>query len=135
MDEIGLDVTRMILESLGRSLGNRLSSPPILDRLLDLGWLGRKSGRGFYDYPTTGRPVPNPDLPTVISATPSIQPRADEVQNRLMQPMAAEARLALAEKVVESPESLDLATVMGIGFAPFRGGLASFAGLDSKPTR
>jgi 3-hydroxyacyl-CoA dehydrogenase/enoyl-CoA hydratase/carnithine racemase len=135
MDEIGLDVTRMILESLGRSLGNRLSSPPILDRFLERDWLGRKSGSGFYTYPTSGRPVPNPDLPTVTSASPSIQPGADEVQDRLMRPMAAEARLVLAEKVVESPESLDLATVLGIGFAPFRGGLASFAGLDSKPTR
>jgi 3-hydroxyacyl-CoA dehydrogenase/enoyl-CoA hydratase/carnithine racemase len=135
MDEIGLDVTQMILESLRRSLGNRLSSPPILDRLLDLGWLGRKSGRGFYDYPTTGRPVPNPDLPSVISATQLMQSRADEVQDRLMRPMAAEARIVLAEKIVESPESLDLATVLGIGFAPFRGGLASFAGLDSKPKR
>jgi phosphoenolpyruvate carboxylase len=48
--------------------------------------------------------------------------------------MAAEARLVLAEKVVESPESLDLATVLGIGFAPFRGGLASFAGIGSAAT-
>jgi 3-hydroxyacyl-CoA dehydrogenase/enoyl-CoA hydratase/3-hydroxybutyryl-CoA epimerase len=124
----------MILESLGRSLGNRLSPPPLVDRLLKRGWLGRKSGRGFYNYPTTGRPVPNPDLPSVTSASQPLEPGADEVQDRLMRPMAAEARLVLAEKVIESPESLDLATVLGIGFAPFRGGLASFAGIASATT-
>jgi hypothetical protein len=43
--------------------------------------------------------------------------------------MAEEARLVLAAGVVDSPDALDLATVLGIGFPAFRGGLATFAGL------
>jgi hypothetical protein len=43
--------------------------------------------------------------------------------------MADEARIVLKEGVVDSPDVIDLATVLGLGFAPFRGGLARFAGL------
>ena len=50
MDEIGLDVTRMILESLSNSLGDRFLPPPVLGKALEHGWLGKKSGRGFYSY-------------------------------------------------------------------------------------
>jgi hypothetical protein len=48
---------------------------------------------------------------------------------RLVDPMADEARRVLAEGVVDSADTLDLATVLGIGFPGFRGGLATFAGL------
>jgi hypothetical protein len=45
--------------------------------------------------------------------------------------MADEARRVLAEQVVAAADAVDLATVLGIGFPAFRGGLATFAGLDS----
>ena len=47
--------------------------------------------------------------------------------------MLAEAARALEEGVVESPRELDLATVFGMGFAPFRGGLLAWA--DTLGTR
>jgi hypothetical protein len=47
--------------------------------------------------------------------------------------MAAEARLVLEAGVVDSADAIDLATVLGLGFAPFRGGLATYAGLAPAP--
>jgi 3-hydroxyacyl-CoA dehydrogenase/enoyl-CoA hydratase/3-hydroxybutyryl-CoA epimerase len=41
--------------------------------------------------------------------------------------MLNEAARALAEEVVAGPRELDLATVFGMGFAPFRGGLLRYA--------
>jgi 3-hydroxybutyryl-CoA dehydrogenase len=50
-DLIGLDVALGILEVLHRDLGDSKYRPcPLIRRLVDAGHLGRKSGRGFYEY-------------------------------------------------------------------------------------
>jgi 3-hydroxybutyryl-CoA dehydrogenase len=51
-DFIGLDVCVDIMRVLADGLGNPKYNPcPLLVRMVDAGWLGRKSGRGFYTYP------------------------------------------------------------------------------------
>jgi 3-hydroxybutyryl-CoA dehydrogenase len=53
-DFIGLDVCLAILEVLHRGLGDDKYRPaPLLRRMVAAGYLGRKSGRGFYDYRET----------------------------------------------------------------------------------
>jgi 3-hydroxybutyryl-CoA dehydrogenase len=50
-DLIGLDTCLSILEVLHAGLGDdRYSPSPLLRKYVAAGWLGRKSGRGFYDY-------------------------------------------------------------------------------------
>jgi 3-hydroxybutyryl-CoA dehydrogenase len=50
-DFIGLDVCLAILEVLHAELGDPKYRPcPLLRKYVDAGWLGRKSGRGFYEY-------------------------------------------------------------------------------------
>jgi 3-hydroxybutyryl-CoA dehydrogenase len=50
-DFIGLDVCLAILEVLHRGLGDDKYRPaPLLRRMVAAGYLGRKSGRGFYEY-------------------------------------------------------------------------------------
>jgi 3-hydroxybutyryl-CoA dehydrogenase len=50
-DLIGLDVVLFVMEVLQRDLGEDKYRPaPLLRRMVDAGWLGRKSGRGFYKY-------------------------------------------------------------------------------------
>jgi 3-hydroxybutyryl-CoA dehydrogenase len=51
-DFIGLDVCVDIMRVLAEGLGSPKYNPcPLLLRMVDAGWLGRKSGRGFYTYP------------------------------------------------------------------------------------
>jgi 3-hydroxybutyryl-CoA dehydrogenase len=51
-DFIGLDICADIMRVLADGLGNPRYNPcPLLVRMVDAGWLGRKSGRGFYTYP------------------------------------------------------------------------------------
>ena len=51
IDIVGLDVTFAILDSLHEEFRERSYAPaPLLEHMVRAGYLGRKSGRGFYDY-------------------------------------------------------------------------------------
>jgi 3-hydroxybutyryl-CoA dehydrogenase len=51
IDFIGLDVHRAKMQTLRRVLDDpRYDHPPIIDRMIEQGRLGRKSGKGFYEY-------------------------------------------------------------------------------------
>lgn len=52
LDYVGLDTTLFVCEVLHREYGSPEYAPPVLlRRMVAAGHLGRKSGRGFYDYP------------------------------------------------------------------------------------
>jgi len=51
-DLIGLDTVLSIMETLHENLGEAYRPCPLLRKYVKAGWLGRKSGRGFYKYDT-----------------------------------------------------------------------------------
>ena len=60
VDLVGLDTRLHILEYLHKTLGEKFRPAPLLVQYVKAGRLGRKSGRGIYDYPghEPGRPAP-----------------------------------------------------------------------------
>jgi len=50
MDFIGLDVVLAIAEVLQKEFGDKYTPSPVLKQMVRAGLLGRKSGKGFYDY-------------------------------------------------------------------------------------
>jgi len=55
---IGLDTCLAVMEVLHKGLGEDKYRPcPLLKQYVDAGYLGRKTGRGFYRYDEQGNPV------------------------------------------------------------------------------
>ncbi|MHC4991344.1 MAG: 3-hydroxyacyl-CoA dehydrogenase family protein, partial [Planctomycetota bacterium] len=90
------------------------------------------NGRGFYLY-DGGHRKPNPRVSELRRAAlnghgQSTAPLSDEdIVDRAVLIMVNEAARCLEEGVVGDPEAVDLAMIMGTGFAPFRGGLLHYA--------
>jgi 3-hydroxybutyryl-CoA dehydrogenase len=58
-DLIGLDICLAIMQVLHTGMADSKYRPcPLLVKYVEAGWLGRKSGRGFYDYSGGGDPIP-----------------------------------------------------------------------------
>ncbi|MBI2082283.1 MAG: 3-hydroxybutyryl-CoA dehydrogenase [Deltaproteobacteria bacterium] len=49
-DFVGLDTILWVLEVFHESFGDKFKPCPLLKQYVDAGWLGRKTGRGFYTY-------------------------------------------------------------------------------------
>ena len=128
LDEVGFDIAGHAAQSLHEAYGERMAPTDALQPLLEEGDLGAKSGRGFYAHPAgKGRPSARTDLASFRRSIRLQDLTDEEVVDRCVLAMLGEAVRCLEEEVTDSPRELDLATVFGTGFAPFRGGLLRYA--------
>jgi 3-hydroxyacyl-CoA dehydrogenase/enoyl-CoA hydratase/3-hydroxybutyryl-CoA epimerase len=126
-DEVGLDVAQHVAKDLERRLRSAVPINDTLEQMIAKGWLGKKSGRGFYVHAgRKDRAAPSTELGFLQAK----QPRpSDDVtrRDRLVLIMINEAARLLDEGVVASPEDVDFGMIMGTGWAPFRGGPLRYA--------
>lgn len=105
----------------------------IADRLCEAGRLGRRSGRGWYDYSSGNRAV-DPQVTALIEAARAakgIAPRSfspDEIVARLLKAMAEEGSALLAEGIAQRASDIDLVMINGYGFPAHKGGPMFVAG-------
>jgi 3-hydroxyacyl-CoA dehydrogenase/enoyl-CoA hydratase/3-hydroxybutyryl-CoA epimerase len=115
-DTVGLDVGYKVAKQLEDSFGKRMKVSPLIDQVYnELKLLGRKSGKGVYDY-SKKKAVFNKDVKKLCK--PRKNPNEDEIIERLIGVIKAEANLCLQEKIVKSRDELQLAMVLGAGFPP-----------------
>ena len=141
LDEVGLDIAAHAGESLEEAYGDRMRTSDLVQRLLDAGLTGKKGGAGFWLYaddPKTKRVKKtslNPAAVALIEVRqgPAMHTSEAHIVDQLVLSMVNEAALCLEQGVVAGPRELDLATVFGMGFPPFRGGLLRYA--DSRGSR
>jgi 3-hydroxyacyl-CoA dehydrogenase/enoyl-CoA hydratase/3-hydroxybutyryl-CoA epimerase len=138
LDEIGLDVGSEVLKQLAAKDEKYSEVPQWVGKLIERGSLGKKSGKGFYLHDKNAKRdaelVLNPELQTIWQpAVPTVAFNESEIQRRLMAPMIHESQRVLDEGIVDNTDAIDLATVMGLGFPPFRGGLARYAKTTTEP--
>jgi 3-hydroxyacyl-CoA dehydrogenase/enoyl-CoA hydratase/3-hydroxybutyryl-CoA epimerase len=110
-DTVGLDICLAV----GRMLGHEGAPPRKLAERVAAGQLGKKTGKGFYTW-KDGKPQ---------KQSPSPAPAG--LGKRLVDPLVAEAKAALAEGIVDDADLVDAGAIFGAGFAPFRGGPLQYA--------
>lgn len=108
-DAVGLDICLSVARVFSRHYGTCV--PGRLEQLVAAGNLGRKSGRGFYDY----------DRRHGIGRAVGGNPPA-EIGDRLMLRLLNEAVACWRERLVADADLLDGGVIFGSGFPPFRGG-------------
>ncbi len=115
-DTVGLDICLSVGDILAKHTGSTI--PARLREMVNQGLLGRKSGRGFYEY-RKGK---------LIHAKRGGDGRPLEpIADRLILKIINEAKDCLREGIVEDETLLDAGMIFGTGFAPFRGGPMHYA--------
>ncbi|MBK5274181.1 MAG: hypothetical protein JJE30_03920 [Desulfuromonadales bacterium] len=109
-DAVGLDICLSVAGIFARHYNTVV--PSRLEELVAAGHLGRKSGRGFYEY---GKSHDS-------KATAGGSPPSAEIGDRIMLRLLNEAVACWREQVVADADLLDGGVIFGSGFAPFRGG-------------
>jgi 3-hydroxyacyl-CoA dehydrogenase / enoyl-CoA hydratase / 3-hydroxybutyryl-CoA epimerase len=137
-DEVAVDLAWKILKATEADLGAGAVEPrqkALLEQMVEKhGRLGRKNGKGFYDYPQQGRKRLWPGLA-------DLQPHkldparidVNELEQRLLGMQALETARCLEEGVLTDVREADVGSILGFGFAPFSGGTLSY--IDMMGTR
>jgi 3-hydroxyacyl-CoA dehydrogenase/enoyl-CoA hydratase/3-hydroxybutyryl-CoA epimerase len=130
-DEVALDLGWKILKATESDLGPQAvdqTQKALLAELVEKqGRLGRKNGKGFYDYPPSG---PKRLWPGLAALQPNkLDPDGidiAELKQRFLAVQALEAARCIEEGVITDMREADVGSILGWGFAPFTGGTISY---------
>jgi 3-hydroxyacyl-CoA dehydrogenase / enoyl-CoA hydratase / 3-hydroxybutyryl-CoA epimerase len=119
-DQVGLDICLDVGDMLRAKFSASLPEAPAwLREKVARGELGRKSGKGFYDW-RDGKADKSPTAANLPQPT-------DEMTDRLILPMSNVCVACLREGIVDNADVVDGAMIFGTGYAPFRGGPLNYA--------
>jgi 3-hydroxyacyl-CoA dehydrogenase/enoyl-CoA hydratase/3-hydroxybutyryl-CoA epimerase len=129
-DEVSLSLSLHVAEQTKKDLaaeGKAYVEHPgmaVVRQLCEMGRIGKKAGRGFYDYGDGDKTL----WPELIRLYPTAaeQPPQGELIDRLMFAQANEAARCFQEGVLRSVADANVGSIFGWGFAPFHGGALQF---------
>jgi len=130
-DTVGLDIAVHAGGVMQAAFPDRVQPSTILPAMVEAGRIGKKAGRGFFDYggKKKDRGEESAATAAIIAAhrRDERQFTSEELTDRLLLPMLLEATRVLEDGVAANVRDVDLALIYGIGFPPFRGGLLFWA--------
>jgi len=138
-DVVGIDVGYKVAKILEEGYGQRMKVARLLQEIHQIypDLLGKKSGVGFYNYALSNKkPMVNPQIAQIMKklrkdhSIPLYYSNEEKIIDRCILTMVNEAAKCIEEGVVENPQFLDMAMIMGAGFPAFRGGILKY--VDSR---
>jgi 3-hydroxyacyl-CoA dehydrogenase len=134
LDQMGMDEVLALVRALARDFGDRVPWSPVFEKMVEHGWLGAKSGLGFYRHGKSRR-KPNAHISQVLE--PAIAQRAGDailtgkeqiahIRDRLIPLVVNEAARCLEEGGYDAAK-IDLAMVLAGAWPPHRGGPLRYA--------
>ncbi|HWZ90166.1 MAG TPA: fatty acid oxidation complex subunit alpha FadJ [Polyangiaceae bacterium] len=125
LDEVGIDVGAKVGHILHEAFGERMPTPPGVERLLNDQRLGKKNQRGFYGYglkKKSEKKAVDPSVYALLSVEPvNLLPQQDIAWRCALQ-LINEACHCFGEGILRSARDGDIGAIFGLGFPPFRGG-------------
>ncbi|MES1991613.1 MAG: 3-hydroxyacyl-CoA dehydrogenase NAD-binding domain-containing protein [Pseudomonadota bacterium] len=126
-DEVSLDLAYKVRQQTKKDLGDKYVTGPadvIIEKMVvELGRVGKKAGKGFYDYPADGKKKLWTGLSEVARTSKDIDDvDVQELKNRFLYIQALEAARCFEEGVVTDVRDADVGAIIGWGFAPWSGG-------------
>jgi hypothetical protein len=141
-DSVGLDTALKIGRQMAEAMQQDHSKDPrgaLLAWLVeDKGRVGRKGGKGFYEYGDDGKPTRIwPDLSQKIEVKVKECPPAlkEELTKRFLFRQCIEVARCFEEGVITDPRDADVGSILAWGFAPYTGGCVSYIDLCSGARR
>jgi len=137
-DETAIDLAQKIMKQTIRDLGAKAVDPEqmkLIDTMVDShGRLGRKNGKGFYDYPEKpARKHLWPGLKDLYKQQSPDRIDYEELKQRFLVVIALEAARVMEEGIVTDPREADVGSILAFGFAPYTGGTLSYIdGMGAK---
>lgn len=130
MDEVGLDVCVKVLKIFKAAFPDRIETSPLVEKFAESKRLGKKNGLGFYKYDSKGKQGDfDPEVYKEFGLGPRTNKLSEEecIQRGIYTMINEASRALIEDHIVEQPQEVDLAMIMGTGFPPFRGGLLRYA--------
>ncbi len=87
IDEVGIDVAEKTSKVFHDAFGARLAPPPVVDKLVKAGRLGRKTGKGFYRYTKGKKGKVDRAVYDILGVRPNRDPKLGDIEARLMAAM------------------------------------------------
>lgn len=122
--ELGHKIHVQTIEDIGDEYKPQ-SAVDVAEKMYELGRLGKKYRKGFYEYPEDG---PKKIWSGLAEAFPvsETQPDLQLIKDRLMTIQSLDAYRCLEENVLTSPDDGDIGSIFGWGFPPWSGGVFSY---------
>ncbi|MGE0551915.1 MAG: 3-hydroxyacyl-CoA dehydrogenase NAD-binding domain-containing protein [Gemmatimonadales bacterium] len=126
-DMVNIDLSHKIRQQTKADLGDAYQPQPadgVIDFMVERGRYGQKTKAGFFDYQDGDKRL-WPELTTHFPPAER-QPELEAVTRRLLHIQAIETLRCMEEGVVQRPQDADVGSILGWGFCPFYGGIASY---------
>ncbi|MCS6906129.1 MAG: 3-hydroxyacyl-CoA dehydrogenase NAD-binding domain-containing protein [Bacteroidia bacterium] len=125
IDKFGLEQLTSILKQTTLNQAVTESFNSVIEKMYSAGRLGKKLGKGFYDYPETELPKLSPELKKLFPATQNSS-AAPIVKQRLLLSVVIAALNRWNNQEKDSLWQADIASILGAGFPAFTGGVFNF---------